>query len=87
MDPDLLTYKNTTGNYQCVRQHWPSFQDERYCTLLPIDIEVWIDQQKKLGYEVGIFDITKKITIYKSENYKGHEDYKNVATSRTEEGK
>jgi hypothetical protein len=83
----LLPDKNAPGKYKCVRQLLPDRADFRVCGLLPMDIEIWIRQNVRLGYEIGIFEMDKKITIYKTMNFKGYEDYNNVRNNNEIETK
>jgi len=75
----IMECKNIVGNYQLIRQKGLQSLDVYY-GILPIDIESIIDSAIQSGYEIGLFDYKKKITIYKSENFHGHEDYKNVCS-------
>ena len=56
------------GNYRIVRQRGVYF-DERYTTFIPFDIEDWIRNQIKLGYEIGVFEHAKRITIFKTSHF------------------
>lgn len=75
---DLFPEKNRPGDYQVIKQLGLDNVEYYFYGVLPCDIEIKLDDWLTKGFEVGIFDIKRKVVIYKSENFKGHADYATI---------